>query len=573
MNQTLLETRQKAEALLKQALSIWRQSDQSESLDGIEQDPIFMLLFTAVAYQNNDIEMDIERLKDEVELEFAQHLTPREMSHPTPATAVITTALDDDTAKLDVDSHLQFKLEDSPYCFVPVLKTRMLNAKIQQMQRIDGHQWEVTLTFNEPIHDLSGFSFAISEASGMCNLNIYCNGKQLPLIRPTDYGNMPYAHGFNLESMLFGASQTYCNPNLSMDLLAREYTAIYVFDEGAVVQSQQSEALSIKLTFVFEKISKSFSFTPDNLHLNCLVLANVQISTATLSADNPIARISGTEISQGGAMTTSSQFLQLVPQPGLHQYYGKDAPFRLRRVAGDRYTQASLLKHLYSLNNKLHSDFYAFQQLHNIDVNRAFRHLQTILHELIVATTESSETPVGGTYLMLGQEQIRKRMSLDVEYMLTQGSRPNNLLQQESKFSVPAGLVKEKTRQIAKPVPGFDEMRHGLTDKTLARYYITTNDRIVTPADIKIFCYTYLLLLFGVEREMIRSIHVTTRPDLNDSQCGYRIEVNIVLANRLYIHRNFEDRIPMAQHLMSRMMEVRSTNVYPIVVSMTIENS
>ena len=49
MKQNIFETRQRTEELLQQAVTIWQQSVFSEQLEGLEQDPVFTLLMTALA--------------------------------------------------------------------------------------------------------------------------------------------------------------------------------------------------------------------------------------------------------------------------------------------------------------------------------------------------------------------------------------------------------------------------------------------------------------------------------------------------------------------------------------------
>ena len=49
MKQTIFETRQRAEELLREAINIWRKSDMNDSLEGLENDPMFSILLTAVA--------------------------------------------------------------------------------------------------------------------------------------------------------------------------------------------------------------------------------------------------------------------------------------------------------------------------------------------------------------------------------------------------------------------------------------------------------------------------------------------------------------------------------------------
>ena len=66
MKQTIFDVRQRTEELLTQALAIWRQSDQSEYLEGLESDPVFRLLLTALAYQSNYLDAEIEQRKVDV---------------------------------------------------------------------------------------------------------------------------------------------------------------------------------------------------------------------------------------------------------------------------------------------------------------------------------------------------------------------------------------------------------------------------------------------------------------------------------------------------------------------------
>ena len=59
MKQTIFENKQRAEELLQEAIRIWRSSDHPDQLEGIEQDPVFSLLLTALAYQSNELENDL----------------------------------------------------------------------------------------------------------------------------------------------------------------------------------------------------------------------------------------------------------------------------------------------------------------------------------------------------------------------------------------------------------------------------------------------------------------------------------------------------------------------------------
>jgi len=55
MNAAIFETQQRANEMLREALAIWRQSVRSDLLEGIENDPVFSLLMSAIAYQANRV--------------------------------------------------------------------------------------------------------------------------------------------------------------------------------------------------------------------------------------------------------------------------------------------------------------------------------------------------------------------------------------------------------------------------------------------------------------------------------------------------------------------------------------
>ncbi len=120
---------------------------------------------------------------------------------------------------------------------------------------------------------------------------------------------------------------------------------------------------------------------------------------------------------------------------------------------------------------------------------------------------------------------------------------------------------------------GSDEVRDELEEASLSRYYMITNDRLVTPADMKLFCYTELMTRYGITRQMVKSITVSHRLQQDRWEAGYEILVEIVLNENSFIRRGFEEKIPQAEILMQAMMSVRSTNIYPIQVTIMIEKS
>jgi len=569
MKQTLFETRQKADELLREAVSIWRQSDQVDFLEGIENDPIFSLLMMALAYQANETDSEIERLKEEVLADFVHLLTPYEMGHAIPATVVIKTNLQDDIDEHFVTSDSVFTLS-SDYVFMPLLETHVLNAKVRSVVRLDGRRWKVTLDFRHPIKDLSLFSFALSNMN-FRDLNITIKGQPLPLVKPWDYSDLPLSSCFALHSMTYNRAQVYNASMLPLDLFARQNVNLFCIDRIPSGRFFQNEIENVDLVFEFSGIADDFLFEKDNIALNAIVLVNAQLHEATLTSKMPVARLAGYVDSNNNQEVTSRQFMHLL-QPMDTQIYSY-AEVEVRRVAGDRFNQGSLVKLLNCIITKYHSDFYAFQNLRELSTDKLIFNLEEILTHLMDASVQDAVRSVPGVYLLLRQKSLMQDtdFSLSVKYLTTAGAAVNSYLSQTSSFSTPTEFDNSVTRVIAPPVPGSDEVTNDMAADSMLRYYMVTSDRIVTPADIKVFCYKELMTQYGINAKMVKHLSVKRRQQQDNMNCGYEILVNIVLASNSFVKRSFADKIPSVEMMMQKMMEVRSTNIYPIIVTINIE--
>ena len=569
MKQTIFETRQRADELMREAINIWRQSAQSDFLEGLENDPVMSLIMTALAYQMNETVSEYEHMKTEVLEEFAQLLTPYEIGHATPATIVVEGVLQDDVHELEMTSQSTFTLTGSDFVFLPLLKTKLLNAKVKSVTRIDGRRWKVSLNFASPITDLSGFAFVIKNEFFQ-DVNITIKGQRLPVANPWDYSELPLMDYFGLDTIIYNRSQTYEASTASLDLFARQNMRLFVVKKHDAKKFFESETDTLNLIFEFQGISDKFVFDKTNFTLNPILLVNAQINTVTLSAATPIARVSGYDVTEG---QMTSQFMHAV-RPQEEQIYGNSI-IEIRRVAGDRFNQGSLVRLLNSLIARYHSDYYAFQNLQGVAGDKTIQALQEILSRLLDAAQKDKLRQVPGVYIFLREPNaIRKgNGSVEIRYLTTAGANVNSWLNTNSTFVVPSGLNAAATQMIATPVMGSDEVKEEKAMASLSRYYIATCDRIVTPADIKLFCYNELLSRYGIVRNMVRNISISRRQNVDLRQCGYEMVVEIVLEDNTFIKRSFAERIPQVEILIQKMIEVRSTNIYPILVSIQIASS
>ena len=563
MKQMLFETRQKAQQLLESSLAVWRQSDMADALEDIEKDPVFSLLMMALAYQSNETDSEIERLKAEVQEDFARMLVPYDKGHAMPATAVVETVLQDDVADLVVNENSVFRLS-SDIPFIPLLETRALNARIQGVKRLDGRRWKVSMGFKFPVKDLSLFCFAL-KGFEFRDLNVTVAGRPLPLIKPWQYSELPLTPCFSLESMTYNYGQMAQLSLLPMDLFARQNVRLFCVEKHSPQLLLPMETDRLDFIFEFTGIGEEALLDENSIALNPVMLVNAQIHETTLTSAHPIARLVG----PGEKEISDRQFLHLVRPPEF-QLFGK-MELAVRGVAGDRFNQGSLVRLLNCITTKYHSDFYAYQQLKGNITDSAVYQLESALDRLNEESLLNQLENVNGVYLMPLGKYPKKDFSLGVRYLTTAGAAVNAQLSPTSSFSAPSGFNASETRSIAAPVPGTDEIREQEALGGMLRYYLATGDRIVTLADIKLFCLMELQVRYGLESEAISQLRVHRRLQQENNGCGYDILVAIGIKGTAFVKRSFAEKVPMAEILMEKMIEVRSTFIYPVHVQITIE--
>ena len=572
MKQTIFENKQRADELIQEAIRIWRESDHPDQLEGIEQDPVFSLLMTALAYQSNELENELEQMKSDVLDEFGRMLTPYEVGHAIPATVVVETALQSGIGEIELTDRHVFTLAESGAHFIPLLRTRALNTSIRSIVRMDGRRWKVSLKFDSPVTDLSGFCFCIRNHNYK-DLKLTVNGQLLPLVSPWEFSELPLSPCFDIDTIVYNQTNTYAAAVSCLDLFARQNVRLYCVKSSQGKKYIPSETDSLDIVFEFTGIREGFLFDKENLALNTAILVNAQVHSVDLSTTTPMVRVAGFRSQSTGNDGLSQQFLHMI-RPSSDQIYGK-FPVEVRNVAADRFNQGSLVNLLNNLISKYYTDFYAFQTLREDANDRVMQNLIEILQRMRDAARQDMEQRIPGIYLMLRPQADRQSqpVTLSVSYVTTMGAAVNSQLAIDSVFQAPSGFVSSSIRQIANPVPGSDEIRDKMEEASMARYYMTTNDRLVTPSDLKLFCYTELQTRYGITRQMVKSITISHRQQQERWNAGYEILVEIVLKDNAFIRRGFEEKVSQAEILMQAMMSVRSTNIYPIEVTIQIEKN
>ena len=570
MKQTIFENKQRAEELMQEAIRIWRSSDHPDQLEGIEQDPVFSLLLTALAYQSNELENDLDHMKAEVLEEFSRMLVPYEVGHAIPATAVVQATLQSGLSSMELTQEHIFTLTDTEASFIPLLRTRVLNATIRSIVRMDGRRWKVSLKFDSPITNLSGLCFVVKNRS-FKDLKVTVKGHILPIVSPWEFSELPLSPCFDIDTVLYNGTQTYNAAVSCLDLFARQNIRMYCVKSHQPNKILPAETESVDLVFEFSGIKDDFVFDRDNLILNSIILVNAEVHTADLTSNTPIVRVAGFQSLGSEVDSSSQQFLHML-RPSSDQIFGQ-FPVEVRKMSADRFNQGRLVVLLNTLISRYYTDFYAFQSLREEASDKVIYSLIETLTRMRDAARANAEERIPGVYLMLNPRaaDIRNDVSLSLTYVTTLGSAINGQLSDNSTFQPPAGFNNASVRLIGTPVPGSDEVRDQLEEASLSRYYMITNDRLVTPADMKLFCYMELMTRYGITRQMVKSITVSHRQQQDRWEAGYEILVEIILNENTFIRRGFEEKIPQAETLMQAMISVRSANIYPVQVTITID--
>ena len=560
MKHTIFTTRLRAEEILKEALIAWKQSNQSEHLEGIEQDPVFSLFMTALAYQANEMDSEITRLKSDILEEFARMLVPYESLRALPATAVVTTKLDDTIVQQDINHKNSFLLQDTPFNFIPLLQTKLINGNVSSVIRLDARRWQVNLQFIEPINSLQGMTFMITNHMFQ-DLKVFLNGHALPLIKPWDYADLPLAECFSIDNMIYAKSSIYQASSTWFDLFAKQNVRLFCIDSYRATNYTPSPTSNFELTFEFFGIDNNFFLNKEQLLLNCMVLVNANINSVTISPSSPLARIT---------RNTNQQFLHLI-KPSDKQILDEE-PIMVRKIATERFNSDRLIKLVSNLIYKFKTDYYAFINIKELNDGRFLDQFQTFIKRLSNSLNDNSQENVGGIYVSLKNKfapQLEGK-SLQIDYLLTDGASVNEVLNNKSIFNAPTDSFIKSVELVADPLPGFNGIQGPDAEHMLASYYMITNDRVVTPADIKILCFNELLTRFSITTDMIVGIKVKNMRSTEYSQCGFKTIVYIGLKNDPYIKRSLEKEIPLLELTIQKMIEVRSTNVFPVQVSINI---
>lgn len=556
-----LEIRQRTEELLRQAFLVWQSSDYSEHLEKLADDPVFKMLITAMAYQFNETDSSLEFLKQQVKNDFAEMFIPYNVDRVQPATVVVENETAEGVPEVLMDDRSVFTERTEGLQFIPLLRTRVISASVSRIVRLDGRRWRITMSFPDGVTNLAGFTFAIKGLM-FRDFSLYVDDNEIPLIKPWNQYDLPFTDAFAFAVRMYNRTPIFNEMSICLDLLAQQDLFLFSVAETASDLKFAEDTRSLDFVVEFKGIDENFVLDKSKLHLNVNVLVNAKINTVTLSHDKPVARVSEER---------GQKFMKLLAPS--EEQVASNYNVYVRKVQADRFNVNELLKLVDCLLTKFHTDYYAFQLLKQQEGESVLHNVSTLMEKFKTALKGVRADDANGVYLFLRDENERVfkvSSSFDVRYLTTNGALPDGVLRDDMALSPPPGLDIARVRQIAKPVPGMDDKFESADNSLLTAYYITTSDRLVTPADMRLFCQYRLMAVLSLGRESFRDITVVRQPS-RESYVGYEVEVRIVLANTPMVRKAVGDRLPRMECLLEKLIEVRSVNIYPTRVSIVLK--
>ena len=547
----------------------WDGNNPNSPFYGFEKDPLLRILLTAFVYQTNGLKADIQNIEKDLISDFQNAILPYQLTQAIPAFTMIKTAKNEsDKNEIFCDESTTFLVKKESlrvkeyFPFHPLFRAKIIGMNVNGVTKIASDKWNVNIDVSDTDSDLSYFGFLVNGLK-YSDLNVYWNNEKLPLIKPWEYDRFPKTPWFADSNAAYNKSLLFGDETRWHDLWAELNVNYYM-----VVPTFHRPIDSDMINFVFEFVgmSKPFNFEAENLVFNCLPALNVIKKDFQLSNNEPIAKVAvepGFEEEEENAVRMVNSALAENSHPDFFMNLIKNPnstpddwdKVSLRRFGCERFNLDELVRLAHQLSNRYESDFYAFQKIHKMQNVDKIRRLDIVLKD-IIGVISNTATPKTGVYAIMNSGKADAQTNIQLSALFTDGAYSNEI-DVFSEVMPPKSFDKKETRLLFKTFGGKDEVIDKDEKNLLAKYYARTNDRIVTRADIKAFCFRY----FNQNGFGDALLDVTSAIERKDGLATQH--VTLQLKNDFV--RDRED-IPMLIERLKKLIQVRSVNLIPVVM-------
>ena len=539
-----IDIKNRIKELRNKVFALWAQEGQWESnnpnspLYGMDKDPLLSLLITALAYQEYQIENDIERFRTGMVSELEEQMLPYHLLKANPAIAMMCTAKapgNPARCLLGEDSVFTVMKEtfqgSDKLSFRPLFESNIIGATVTSFTRLLDGKCKLTLDVTDERTVLGGVGFLFRNLE-FDNLTMHCGDKEVPLISPWEYDRFPMNTDFSFWNLVFNKSLAFGTNEQWFDLWAETGVPYYMADPYTPIILNQG---TVELTLDFEGL-KNKNVDVNNVCINAFPVVNVNKKTFALTPSNPIVKIAD----------DNDYFMNLV---GEYDTVEEADKFILRRYGCERFGLSELLKLADTLQKKNTTDFYAYQTITSLQDGDKMGKLKVLLKDIITAVKKDGE-PKTGVYALL-KEDAKVEVSIPLTALYTDGAKGNDVEVGAPVLSAPSDFDLGQTRFVTRSSGGRDEVIDNEERKMLSHYYALTNDKLVTRSDLKSFCVKEL---YKYDIGSVNRIEVANNDD------GTRTVVAFVS------EANPELDLKAIQQRIQRLIEVHSSGLMPVNV-------
>lgn len=524
-----------------------------DELNSLRNDPVINLMMNALSYQTNLLKEQVTGLKEDLLGEYIRQTAPYHLVRPVPAITIMRAQLKkectdpfvwaDESCVMNLEKKSKTKTkfkENEHFPFMPLFKTKVLNAFISSVNYVGENTFELTFSVSSPIQNLSGLSFFFPILR-LESLSVFVNDVQLPVISMKDCDQLPLCDCFDTSHSVFGRSLLYGTPESWMDT-ASVYAGrlFYIGDYDEKISDIQSVRITLQT-------NRRVRLSIEDVFINCFPIVNVEKRSTSLSVSEPIRKIAVEKLAddsdnQDNSSRVSTRgerlFLNLLAPADKEYDAGQ---ITLRRFGAERYHVGKLVEQANALVHRYSSDYYAFSEFANVQFDEKMNALRNQLKEIDRIISEN-HSPRSGVYVMINQNQKRGEsipQRLAISYLLTDGKSGNNIMP-GAILSLPS-VFDSKSEILDTTFGGRDEVSEESEIRTIAQYYSHTQDRLVTRADIKKFCIKELVTVRHLKRDQIKKVSVT--PGVSDGKYGITVEIQLVQKPTMKISEDLLNKI------------------------------
>lgn len=565
-NEEFKDIQKQTQNLFGKILELWKKQgkwdgdDRSMPYYGLDKDPILSILITAFVFQTNQLEDNIKAFREGLFDEFEDLAVPFELVKPIPAIAMLATSKrkgDNDTIFTDQD--MSFKIEkkmmtsSERYAFAPLFNTRLVNISPTNVKRLSETKWLVDFDNNEAELDLGSVAFFFDKLN-FTDLKITIDGKEIPLIKPWEYDRFPLNPWITAKNMVCNKALVYGSNEQWFDMWVNHELNYYLI---APDFKKKIKDKNFSLTFDFASLDGSQTLDAENIILNAFPVVNVTRKDFFLSLNSPVVKISeeNLDVFEDEEDRHNSFFMNLVFDEEKNEYDDLDK-FTLRHFGCERFNLAELINTANTLIRRYGTDFFAFQSIPQFQSSERMRRLSYVVKD-ITDILKQYGLPKSGIYAILKNKNYLSpdEAKLTVCSLFTDGAAANDI-DIHASIASSDNLDKKKTRLLTMTSGGKDEIMDHDEKRMLSRYYLQTNDRIVTRSDLKFFCHR-ILIQEGINAKYITNIDVP-RPTCDDKAQKVLIHIDEDFVSDI-------DFVRLASK-MQKMTDVRSAGLMPVEI-------